>query len=300
MPFPTLLLNNFNKGRENLEFSSALLNPFAKFMQSPNIPRCVHLPIALENVETTNELEPTVDEWFGQLESTIRKTHKQVPLIFPRSYHLSRYFSTEFRDENKWMEALLTASDPLYSMYSEGSKAKMIEELKTKATFMFPKIYDAAVFRLYKEKKPDIYGSLFKNTTPAGVHIYSIVLNKNVVVMRDYGYEWCSYISLERDTICLWEKESGDMGVITDEESKTVDISDIIAEKMDLFEERTKRIKIAANKDILKKCRELSKMTVEELRNESNDKGIETVNDDGKRLTKQSLVDNLLNTYHAI
>ena len=64
MPLPTILYNYFNQGREQLEMSSALMNPYAKWMQSPNIPRNKCLPIALGNVEVHAESEPTVDEWF--------------------------------------------------------------------------------------------------------------------------------------------------------------------------------------------------------------------------------------------
>jgi predicted phage tail protein len=122
-------------------------------------------------------------------------------------------------------------------------------------------------------------------------------LNKNIILLRDYGYEWCSFVSLERDTICLWEKESGEMGIILSDDNKIVDIADILENKMDLFQERTQKIKIASNKELLKKCRELSKQSMVELRNEAAEKEIEIEDSEGKKLNKQELVDNLLRTY---
>lgn len=297
MPLPATLFNSFNQGREKLEMSSAVLNQYAKWMQSPNIPRSVRLPIALENIESTIENDPTVDEWLSKLESNTRKTQKPVPLFFPRNYHSSQYYSTEFKGEDRWINAILSGIDHMFPIYSDSSKDKTQQDLKTKATTMFHKLFDADVYRLYKEKKPEIYSSLFRNTTPAGLHIFSNVVDKNIIVLRDYGYEWCSYVSKERDTLCLWEKE-GDMGVLIDsQQNGNIDITDILRSKTDLFEKRTNKIKIASNKETLQRCRELTKKTVEELQKKSEEKGLEISGEDGKKLRKQELIDNLLDMF---
>ena len=82
MPLPTILYNYFNQGREQLEMSSALMNPYAKWMQSPNIPRNTCLPIALGNVEVHGESEPNVDEWFKNFEMNSIKLQLPVPKFF--------------------------------------------------------------------------------------------------------------------------------------------------------------------------------------------------------------------------
>ena len=86
MPVSTLLYNYFNQGRENLELSTALLNPYAKYMQSPNIPKNTKLPIAIDMLDSTRETDPTVEEWFQQLESNTRKTQLPVPLFFSSNF----------------------------------------------------------------------------------------------------------------------------------------------------------------------------------------------------------------------
>ena len=86
MRLPTTLYNYFNQGKETLEMSSALMNPYAKFMRSPNIPKNTCLPIALNTVETCiQNVEPTVDEWFKNLEMNTKKTQLLTPSFFPVS-----------------------------------------------------------------------------------------------------------------------------------------------------------------------------------------------------------------------
>ena len=187
------------------------------------------------------------------------------------------------------------ASDPHYMVYSDNSKNKAILDLVTKTTNLFPKIYDASVFRLYGLKKAEIYSSLFKNTNPAGLHIFSSVINKNIIIVREYGYELCSKLSMERETLCLWE-HSGDVGSIVHVKNTFIDIQTILSKKMDLFEDRTKRILIAYNKDFLKKGRELGKMKMDDLRQNATDSGI-SFESDGKMLRKQELVDNILQSF---
>jgi len=65
---------------------------------------------------------------------------------------------------------------------------------------------------------------------------------------------------------------------------------------MDIFEDRTKRINMAYNKEALKKSRELSKLNISDLRENATNSGI-SVENDGKFLKKQALVDNLLENF---
>ena len=156
MPLPTILYNYFNQGREQLEMSSALMNPYAKWMQSPNIPRNTCLPIALGNVEVHGESEPNVDEWFKNFEMNSIKLQLPVPKFFPQEYQNSNHYSTIHKGDQRWIHAILCASDPHYMVYSDNSKNKAILDLVTKTTNLFPKIYDASVFRLYGLKKAEI------------------------------------------------------------------------------------------------------------------------------------------------
>tara|TARA_B100001175_G_C19513638_1_gene645645 strand:+ start:2736 stop:3632 length:897 start_codon:yes stop_codon:yes gene_type:complete len=295
MPLPTTLYNNFNQGRNNLELSSTLMNPYAKWMQSPNIPRNTHLPIALENIESTIEKEPTVNEWFDQLESNNRKLHTPVPMFFPIAYHTSKYFSTIHRGELKWIEALLAADDKMFTMYSDNFKQKHIRELIVNVTNMFPKIYNHNVLRCYKQKKAQIYSSLFKNTTPAGLHMYSIYLDKNIIIMSEFGYEWCSLFSPFRDSICLWHHD-GDVGTVLKSNGDKIDISDIISIKFDTQETRTKNLKIVSNSENLQKLRQLGKKNMNQLKNDAIEASVATAAN-GKPLKKQELIDSLLEQF---
>lgn len=299
MPLPSILFNNFNNGKSNLEVSSAELNQYAKWMQSPNIPKSTHLPIAIEHLDNVKDKEPDVSEWLAQLESNTRKNELPMPLFFPREYHTSTYFTTKFNGDDRWVRALMTGNDPLFNVYSESSKNKMIRDFITKATNIFPKLYDASVFRLYKEKKPNIYSSLLRNTSPAGLHVFSMVLDKNILVLREYGYEWCSYVSNNRETLCLWERD-GDMGVAVNiRKNGAFDVDNILGHNGDMYEERTKKIKIASNKETLQKCRDLMKNTVQELQQKSQEEGFDIEDPEGKKLKKQELIDNLLNKFHV-
>ena len=186
-------------------------------------------------------------------------------------------------------------SDPHYMVYSDNSKNKAILDLVTKTTNLFPKIYDASVFRLYGLKKLKYILLCLKIPILAGLHIFSSVINKNIIIVREYGYELCSKLSMERETLCLWE-HSGDVGSIVHVKNTFIDIQTILSKKMDLFEDRTKRILIAYNKDFLKKGRELGKMKMDDLRQNATDSGI-SFESDGKMLRKQELVDNILQSF---
>ena len=297
MPLPTTLYNSFNLGRNNLELSSTLMNPYAKWMQSPNIPRNTHLPIALENIESTIEKEPTVSEWFDQLESNNRKLHTPVPMFFPMKYHNSTYFSTIHKGELKYMEALLAANDKMFTMYSDNLKQKQVRELIISVTNKFPKIYNTNLLRYYKQKKAEIYSSLFKNTGPAGLHIYSIFLDKNIVLVSELGYELCSLFLPLRNTICLWQ-HNGDVGAVLKSNGQAIDIDDIFSTKMDLQETRTKNIKIASNESNLKKLRQLGKKNMNQLKDEAIEASVPT-SENGKSLKKQELIDSLLEQFMA-
>ena len=297
MPLPTTLYNSFNLGRNNLELSSTLMNPYAKWMQSPNIPRNTHLPIALENIESTIEKEPTVSEWFDQLESNNRKLHTPVPMFFPMKYHNSTYFSTIHKGELKYIEALLAANDKMFTMYSDNLKQKQVREFIISVTNKFPKIYNTNVLRYYKQKKAEIYSSLFKNTGPAGLHICSIFLDKNIVLVSEFGYELCSLFLPLRNTICLWQ-HNGDVGAVLKSNGQAIDIDDIFSTKMDLQETRTKNIKIASNDSNLKKLRQLGKKNMIQLKDEAIEASLPT-SENGKSLKKQELIDSLLEQFMA-
>ena len=291
MVLPTNLYNYFNQGRENLEMLSSLMNPYAKWMQSPNIPKNIHLPIALENIEAVRECEPTVNEWFDQLESNNRKLHTKVPLFFPIYYHNSNFFSSIHKGEKKWTEALLSHEDKMFNLYSDNSKQKAILDFTISATNKFPKIYNHKIFHLYKEKKSEIYSSLFKNTSSAGLHIYSIILDKNILILRNLGYEWCCLYCPLKDTICLWE-DGTDVGSIMTNENISIDIEEILNTKMDLYSDRTKSINISSNETNLKKLRELGKKTMIDLKKEADDKGI-----NNKNIKKDELIKTLLSNF---
>ena len=294
MPFPTSLYNSFNLGRDNLELSSSEMNPYAKWMQSPNIPKNCHLPIALENIEATKEQEPTVTQWFDQLESNDRKIHTKIPLFFPRIFHSHPYYSTIHKGETKWIEALLSSNDKMFSIYSDNSKQKLIRELIVTVTNSFLKVYNQNIFRCYKNKKSEIYASLFKNTTSAGLHIYSIILNKNIIIIREFGYEFCSIYDKFRDTICLWEHD-GNVGNVLRTDSEIVDIQYLFRCKKDLFETRTKNIAIASNDIYLKKLRELNKKNINDLKKEAQDNGVNYNN--AKSIKKQDIIDSIFEQF---
>ena len=120
MPFSTILVNYFNQGRDKLEYSTALLNEYAKYMQSPNIPKNVHLPIALDNTDLIQEQDRSVIEWFNELEAQMKRTTNTIPLFFPIDYHThdNKYLSTIHKGEDKWIKALLASEDKMYNMYS--------------------------------------------------------------------------------------------------------------------------------------------------------------------------------------
>ena len=67
--------------------------------------------------------------------------------------------------------------------------------------------------------------------------------------------------------------------------------------KIDLYESRTKSIDIASNHTFLHKSRELTKKNVEDLRKDATEQGLNNIDDEGKLLKKQELVESLLNQF---
>tara|TARA_Y100000389_G_C17471158_1_gene531110 strand:- start:1739 stop:2638 length:900 start_codon:yes stop_codon:yes gene_type:complete len=295
MPFPSTLYNSFNQGKDNLELSSNLLNPYAKWMQSPNIPRNVHLPIAFENIENTKESDPTVLEWFDQLESNTRRMTTEVPLFFPLDYHDRNHFCTIFKGDNRWLYSLLSASDNMFNYYSEKQKDNEVEKLILNASVSFPKLYNSAIFRLYKKKKNEIYSSLFRKQDSSSLHVYSLVLKKRILIIRKHGYEWTCGYSKYDETICLWENDNNEVGALIRENNQCIDIEPILKNCLDLCKERTEKMKIVCNSKSLEKNRELNKKTMPELKLEASEKGLISNN-----LKKKDLVDALLESFTKI
>lgn len=298
MKLPTTLYNYFNQGREKLEVSSAFLNPYAKWMQSPNIPKNSYLPIALTSVESEKFHDSTVDEWFKQLNTNLLK-QLPVPNHFPKEYKNSKYYSLIKKGKNRWLHGILSSNDNLFELYSEQSKEREITDFITEATNLFFNIYNVNIFRVYREKKAEIYSSLFKNTSPAGLHIFSIIINKNILVMHEFGYELCCNYDSTKESICLYSIPNSDsVGcIINNEENGNIDISPILDTLIDLYPLRTKKIKIMSDENTLIKYKTLNKKKISEIRNVSEENGLSICNNEEKKLSKDELIAQLLNNF---
>lgn len=297
MKLPTTLYNSFNQGRDKLEFSCALLNPYAKWMQSPNIPKNSCLPIALTSIESENFHDSTVDQWFKQLNTNLLN-QLQIPTHFPTNYNDSKYYSLLKKGNHRWMHAILSCNDNLFELYSEQSKERGITDFITNATNLFFDIYNVNIFRVYREKKAEIYSSLFKNTSSAGLHIFSIIINKNILVMHEFGYELCCNYDKSKKSICLYSIPNSDnVGcVINNDENGNIDITPILSTRVDLYESRTNKIKIMSNENTLIKYKSLNKQKLSDIRNESQENGLSIYNDE-KKLSKDELIAQLLNNF---
>jgi len=299
MKLPTTLYNYFNQGRNNLEISSALLNPYAKWMQSPNIPKNSCLPIALTTVESEKFHDSTVDEWFQQMNTNLLK-QLPVPNHFPTEYKDSKYYSLIKKGKNRWLHGILSSHDNLFELYSEQSKEREINEFINKATNLFFNIYNVNIFRVYGEKKAEIYSSLFKNTSSAGLHIFSIIIDKNIIVMHEFGYELCCNYDKSKKNILLYSIPNSDnVGcIINNNESGNIDVLPILEKQLDLYPQRTNKIKIMSDANSLIKYKILNKKKLSEIRNESEDNGLSIFNNnDEKKLSKDELITQLLNNF---
>lgn len=298
MKLPTTLYNYFNQGKEKLEISSAALNPYAKWMQSPNIPKNSCLPIALTSVESEKFQDSTVDEWFKQVNTSLLN-QLSVPNHFPSIYKDSKYYSLIKKGKNRWLHAILSSHDKLFELYSDQSKEKEINNFITKATNLFFNIYNVNIFRVYGEKKSEIYSSLFKNTSSAGLHIFSIIIDKNILVMHEFGYELCCNYDKSKKNICLYSIPNSDnVGcVINNDETTTVDINPILNTQIDLYPQRTKKIKIMSNENTLIQYKNLNKKKICEIRTVSEENGLSISNSNDKKLSKEELIAQLLDNF---
>ena len=146
MVFSKLLLNSFEIGRENLVLKTGVLNEYAKFMQSPNIPLNGNMVILIDDDQNDQQKENIV-ETFGSLNDKLPDYLEKLNLNIK---------SISFKKKD-WIHSILTFLDSNFPIYSETSKESMRKDFKCKIEESFSSTYNSKIFNEYKIKKGDLY-----------------------------------------------------------------------------------------------------------------------------------------------
>lgn len=294
MPVPANLRDHFSNGRINLSETTALMNPYAKWMQSPNIPRISKVPIMLDEFETIKESDPSIDDWIFKLKNETSKQEIPIPSFFPESYKISKFYTNIYKCPERFIYALLSAHDSCFPLYSDACKREAVFKLITEVSLNFYDIYDVNVYRLYKKTKPQIYKSLTKSPGVPELHVISEVLNVNILIMRQYNYEWASFYNIERPTYCLWVNGT-DVGAIRDSKNGgNIDVQCILNEKLDINPSRTRLIELNRDEETRETIKELRTYNVIELKEYAKERNIGIFDENGLPLKKEILFNNVI------
>lgn len=304
MSIPKELRDNFQHGKTNLVDSSALLNPYARWMQSPNIPRVTKTPICLDSLDDIVESDPDIKEYLKKIKTETTKREIFVPTFFPCQLRTKEYYAGCFKCPYRYIHALMVCHNKNYQLFSEQSQKDFIQEIILNATTDFKKIYDVSVFRLYKKKKSQIYDTLsnlkptvnktFKNESIiATLHIIGESLNKNIIIVRKFNYEWACIFKPERETYILWE-DGIDVGFLCHMNRIPIDIYHILSSKLDIDSNRTILMKISSNDDKKKELIKIKHMNYEDLKDYAIKLEVGVLDEVGKILKKQTLLNKII------
>tara|TARA_Y100000389_G_scaffold204224_1_gene255686 strand:- start:19460 stop:20359 length:900 start_codon:yes stop_codon:yes gene_type:complete len=292
---PPSLRENFNSGKSALECSTAILNPYAKWMQSPNIPRITRCPIVLENIEDIIEADPDIKEMLGKLKKDTQKREDVLPEFFPREFIKQNYFTQSFNNPDRFLYALLSAHDITFNYISETCKQEEIYKFITNVKLNFKDYYDSSIFRLYKKTKSQIYSSFEKNPSVSTLHVISNYIKKNIIILRKYNYEWACIYDPSLDTYCLWEDDNK-VGYIRNDKNSFVDVDIILKYSFDIDEERTMIMNIYNNETMKTLYLKLKKMNFEDLKNFAKENNISLFEEDDSLLKKDKLFKSIVSS----
>ena len=248
MVFSKLLLNSFEIGRENLVLKTGVLNEYAKFMQSPNIPLNGNMVILIDDDQNDQQKENIV-ETFGSLNDKLPGYLEKLNLNIK---------SISFKKKD-WIHSILTFLDSNFPIYSETSKESMRKDFKCKIEESFSSTYNSKIFNEYKIKKGDLYSKCCEiEYNDAVLHVISDYLQVNVSVLNKFGYRDTCALTEDRKSIVLFETD--------DEIGCLLEDCDVISTTFPIIEElRSKRISIYTNKETSEKYSKVLRMTKKQL-----------------------------------
>lgn len=293
MPLPPSLRDNFASGRENLSETTALLNKFAKWLQSPNIPRMSKAPIMMEEMESIIEKDPELEDWLFKLQSEQSKQELPVPKFFPEFYKTPEYYTNIYKCPDRYIYALLSAHDSCFPLYSNACKKDAVSKMKTHVLSKFYDIYNAPTFRLYKKTKSELYNAISNNPGIPELHMISETLNVNIIVLRQFNYEWASVYNPERITYCLWESDV-DVGAIRHVTlGGKLKIESILKDKIDIDEDRTLSLHINSNKKSMEAMKGIKLMNMNDLKEYCKSNDMHVFDGDGVPYKKNELLNRI-------
>lgn len=299
------LKDNFSSGKVNLVESSALLNPYAKWMQSPNIPKINKAPINLENMDDILESDPDVKEWFKKIQIDTNKRESVVPCFFPDTLKTYEYYSCSYKCPERFVYALLSSYDMKFQIYSEESKKDAIHDVLQGTLGKFKDIFKASIYRSYGLKKNQIYDSILSldpanNTSVKNIsfipalHMISEFIEKNIIILRKFNYEWACLYKPERDTCILWE-DGVDVGFIRNSNNTSIEVKYVLNHSIDIDSNRTTNIRINSNDTKRKILSDIKKMTFVNLKEYAENNNISLIDETGELLKKNELLVRIIN-----
>lgn len=254
MKFPEALVKNFHAGRMHTHTFTSALNPYAKYMQSPNIPKNKKLRIVLESSQDLYDNDTHIDDFFNNFESMITETPD-----FVKNFDMP---TQSFNDEFKWYKAILFGLHPDILLWSQTTMQKNIENLKEKLRIAVHAI-DKELLKLYKIKKENYLSDIEAfSGQPHVFHLMSIIIDKNIVIRRQFDYEWVSFIDPHRECILVWEHDThvGSIRVVYPR------IADYISQSVDIHPEMTFILTFMHHINLYAEYKNLLKLTLVELK----------------------------------
>jgi|TARA_B000000565_G_scaffold62565_1_gene41551 hypothetical protein len=259
------------------------LHKYAKWMQSASIPQNARLSID-DNVNIGKS--PSMN---NIIEKEWDKSVCNLPDFIPFEYKTSSYYTVSFNGRERLLHALMSAHENKWLVYPEKTKEDIIFQLKIKLSEYFQQHFTYSIYKNYKLNEK----SLNKNTLytlirtddmdthPGIIHLISEYLNLNIVVINKEGYNlYCNWIP-ERCSVFLWD-DGHNAGCIlhkncTEHLRPVLNKDDhpIFLHLNDLNSKRTQEINIASQPEIKNFYSKIKKMTMKEIEEVSQKRGID-------------------------
>lgn len=259
------------------------LHKYAKWMQSASIPQNARLSID-DNVNIGKS--PSMN---NIIEKEWDKSVCNLPDFIPFEYKTSSYYTVSFNGRERLLHALMSAHENKWLVYPEKTKEDIIFQLKIKLSEHFQQHFTYSIYKNYKLNEK----SLNKNTLytlirtddmdihPGIIHLISEYLNLNIVVINKEGYNlYCNWIP-ERCSVFLWD-DGHNAGCIlhkncTEHLRPVLNKDDhpIFLHLNDLNSKRTQEINIASQPEIKNFYSKIKKMTMKEIEEVSQKRGID-------------------------
>lgn len=261
------------------------LHKYSKWIQSASIPQNVRLSID-DSVNIIGK-SPSMNNF---IEKEWDKSVCNLPDFIPFEYKTSSYYTVTFSGKERLLHAFMSAHDNKWLVYSDKTKDAIFFDFKIQLCEHFQKHFSYSTYKNYKFNEKSLNrNALYTlirsddiDTHPGVFHLISEYMNLNIIVVNKEGYNlYCNWIP-ERCSVFLWD-DGHKAGCILHkngtEHLRPVSNKGehpIFLHLNDMNYKRSQEITIASHPETKMFYSKIKKMTMKEIEDVSNKRGIDT------------------------